>query len=98
LSAAPAIRPKRPRDPKAKERQQRHRDRVRMEKLGVRYVDGVPIRREVIGAAVTLGLVHSAAVNDDLRAAHDIAALLARVIDLARQYATIASFLKMPPE
>lgn len=67
-----------------------------MEKNGVRYIDGVPMRREVIGAAVALSLMHSAAVNDDLRAAHDIAALLVRVVDLARQYGTIASFLKMP--
>lgn len=91
MSAAPAIR-----DPKAAERQKRHRERLRMEKLGVRYVDAVPMMREVIGAAVVLGLMNRAAFDDDLRAAADIASLMDRAVALASKHSSVAEALKLP--
>jgi hypothetical protein len=96
MSAAPDIRAKRPRDPKANARQAKRRERTRMEKRGIRYVDDVPMMREIIGAAVALGMMHRAAVDDDSRAAHDIASLIDRVVTLAYKWESVAKALKAP--
>jgi len=80
---------------KANERQKRRRERLRMEKSGVRYVDDVPMLREIIGAAVALGMMHPDATKDDPRAAYDIARLVDRVVSLATKHSALAEALKL---